>query len=422
MIVDKDASPAAKAGIQYATPQPTRFVARQPIFDAQRNVFGYELLFRSGWENCFRGEVNDAVRQVLDHCLTAGIESLTDHRTAFVNCNREALVSKLVTLLPPATTVLEILETVEPDAEVVEACRALRGMGYLLALDDFVPRPEMRPLIEIASFVKVDFRSSDAGMRRQIREMVRDSGAVLLAEKVEDQAEFDLARAEGYKYFQGYFFCRPVITADRIVPPNRLNYLLLLAELARTSLDLNKVIGIVKSETSICYRLLRLANSAPMGMRHEVTSVRSAMLLVGEDRFRRLVTVALSNALGQDHPPALTSLSLERARFCELVAPLIGESSPEQYLLGLLSLLDAMLQTPMKSLVDALPLRAEAKAALLGASNPAAVPLSLIRSFEQGDWGACAAAGPELGVGEDTLARLYMDSLRWATESLASSR
>src|ERR1700739_3044097 len=118
MVVDKDASPAAKAGTEYATPQPTRFVARQPIFDAQRNVFGNELLFRSGWENCFRGEVNDATRQMLDHCLTAGIESLADHRTAFVNCNREALVSRLAPLLPPATTVLEILETVEPDAEV----------------------------------------------------------------------------------------------------------------------------------------------------------------------------------------------------------------------------------------------------------------------------------------------------------------
>src|SRR3984885_224618 len=204
MIVEKDASPAVRAGIQYATPQPTRFVARQPIFDAQRNVFGYELLFRSGWENCFRGEVNDAVRQVLDHCLTAGIESLTDHRTAFVNCNREALVSKLVTLLPPATTVLEILETVEPDAEVVEACSALRGMGYLLALDDFTPRPEMRPLVEMASFVKVDLRVSDAVTRQQIHDMVRSTGAVLLAEKVETEEEFRTALEEGYKYFQGF--------------------------------------------------------------------------------------------------------------------------------------------------------------------------------------------------------------------------
>src|ERR1700733_5479639 len=204
MIVEKDASPAVRAGIQYATPQPTRFVARQPIFDARRNIFGYELLFRSGWENCFRGESEEATRQMLDNCLTMGIDALSDHRVAFINCTREALVHRLVTLLPPATTVLEILETVEPDAEVLEACRALRGMGYLLALDDFVPRPEMRPLIQIASFLKVDLRVSDAVTRQQIHDMVRSTGAVLLAEKVETEEEFRTALEEGYKYFQGF--------------------------------------------------------------------------------------------------------------------------------------------------------------------------------------------------------------------------
>jgi EAL and modified HD-GYP domain-containing signal transduction protein len=402
--------------------QPGRFLARQPILNTRREVIAYELLFRAGKENRFTGESDDATRQTLDHCLCIGIESLAKNQLAFVNCTREALVGRLVTLLPPRTTVLEILETIEPDAELIDACIDLRRMGYALALDDFLPRAEMQPLIHIASYIKVDFRLADATTRREIHRLVRTSHAALLAEKVEDEEEFDVARSEGYHYFQGYFFCRPKIVANCEIPPNRLNYLRLLAELSRTPLNLSEVMQIVRTEAPLCYRLLRLANSPLWGNRTDITSVSNAFMLVGEDRFRMLVTVAASCVLSQDHPTALISLSLERARFCELVAPLIGEDPKEQFMLGLLSLLDAMLETPMDAIVSSLPLREEAKAALLGTANRVAVPLCLIRSFELGSWTSCACAANDLKVSEDTLSALYTDSVNWAAESLASSR
>jgi EAL and modified HD-GYP domain-containing signal transduction protein len=361
--------PVGNAESEKRLPQPSRFLARQPILNARSEVVAYELLFRSGWENCFQGEPNAATMQTLDQFLYMGIESLTDNQLAFVNCTRESLVGRLVTVLPCRTTVLEILETIEPDAELLAACLELRRMGYQFALDDFVPRKEMRPLVEIASYIKVDFRISDASQRREIRRMIRGSKAALLAEKVEDQEEFAVARAEGYTHFQGYFFCRPKVFANREIPPNRINYLRLMAELARQPLDLAEVIRIVRLETSLCYRLLRLANSPLLGIRNDVTSVRDAFMLVGEDRFRALASVAASCVMGEGQPTALITLSVERARFCELLAPLIEENPTEQFLLGLLSLLDAMLQTPMESIAQALPLRAEAKAALLGSGQ-----------------------------------------------------
>jgi c-di-GMP phosphodiesterase len=223
MIADLQACYSAKDGIERLAPQPMRFLARQPILNVRRDVIGYELLFRSGWENCFRGEADDATQRMLDHCVTMGIESLTSNAFAFVNCTREALVTRRVTLLPPATTVVEILETVDPDDEVLQACRELRGLGYRLALDDFEPRPEIRPLVELASFVKVDFRVSDTCMRQEIRDLVRGTGAALLAEKIEEQEEFNAALAEGYEYFQGYFFCRPTMFANSAIPRNRIN-------------------------------------------------------------------------------------------------------------------------------------------------------------------------------------------------------
>ncbi len=422
LIEDTSASTMDQAS-EGPTLQPTKFVARQPILDVHRRVVGYELLFRSGWENAFRGESDEATRQMLDNCLWMDIDSLTSHTLAFINCTREVLVGKLVTLLPPATTVLEILETVEPDQELIAACVALKAMGYRLALDDFLPRAEMQPLVDIVTYIKVDFRLSDAAQRKQIHVLARGSGAILLAEKVEDQEEFDIAVREGYECFQGYFFCRPKIVADREIPPNRMNYLRLLVELTRNPLNIEQLTRIARSEPSLMYRLLRLANSPMVAARSDVTSFLGAFMLVGEDRFRKLVSVAASGMLGNDQPPAaLISLSLERARFCELLASLIGENSTEQFMLGMLSLVDAVMQVPMETVVKALPLRPGAKAALLGATNSASLPLSLIRSFENGAWGACAHEAQRMGVSEETLAGLYIESVQWANEVTASTR
>src|SRR5271163_5135958 len=179
-------------------PRRTRFLARQPILNVSQEVVAYELLFRSGWENAFSGEADDSTRQMLDNILVVGTPWLSSNTLAFVNCTREALVGHLVTLLPPPHTVLEVLETVTPDAEVIAACRKLKDMGYRLALDDFLSRDGMGPLIEMADYVKVDFRASDPEARRKIRSQLRGSQAALIAEKIEERGEFALAVHEGH--------------------------------------------------------------------------------------------------------------------------------------------------------------------------------------------------------------------------------
>jgi EAL and modified HD-GYP domain-containing signal transduction protein len=404
------------------SPQPTQFIARQPILNARREIVAYELLSRTGWENWFRGERGEATRKTLDQCVFMGIESLTHHQFAFINCTREILLSRWVTLLPPKTTVLEILETVAPDAELVETCVELRKMGYRLALDDLMPRPEMQPLIDIANYVKVDFQSQDKEKRREIHKMVRGTQAALLAEKLEDQEQFNAARAEGYEYFQGYFFGKPTVTANREIAPNRINYLRLLVALTRDPLNLREVTEIVKMEASLCYRLLRLANSPLWGRRSDVTSVMDAFMLVGEDRFRMLVSVAASCEMGENHMMALTTQSLERARFCELMAPMIGEKASEQFILGLFSLLEAMLCIPMATILQTLPLRRETKAALLGATNQVSIPLCMIKNFERGLWEPCVATARTLDISEEKLTGIYIEAVKWASEAVDSSR
>lgn len=391
-----------------------RFLARQPILNLDRRVIGYELLFRSGWENYFTGSTDSATIQMLDNCVMLGVDNLSQQTLAFINCTREALVDRMVTVLPPATTVLEILETVLPDEDVCLACRELRERGYRLALDDFRSDSPLKVLLPFASYVKVDFRLSNAAERAEIVAMATGTCTQLLAEKIENQDEFDLARLEGFTLFQGYFFCRPSILVERDLPANWSNYMRLIAELNREPMNMAEVAAIVESEASLCYRLLRLANSAAVPTRKEVTSAQGAMILVGEARFRTLATLALTATMGRGQPEVLIQLSLERARFCQRIAPLLGEDPNEQYLLGLMSLIGAMLRSPMERLLQSLPLRDRAKAVLLGAEGKTALPLRLIIALEGGDWTPCVEAAALHNLNETRISSIYLEAIIWA--------
>jgi EAL and modified HD-GYP domain-containing signal transduction protein len=399
----------------------TRFLARQPILDAEQNIIAYELLFRSGWENVYSGEDDDSTRQMLDNILVVGAQGLSSNTLAFVNCTRESLVGHLVTVLPPSHTVLEILETVEPDEEVISACRKLKNMGYRFALDDFFTRDGMRPLIELADFVKVDFRASDKQARRKIRQQLKGSRAALLAEKIEDQSEFKTALAEGYQYFQGYFFSRPTILARHEVPLNRLNTVKLLAAISSGELDRKEVERLVMADPTFCFRLLRLVNSPMYGIRNHVQSVQRALVIVGEREFRKLATVAIAGTLGDKQPHALILLSLQRARFCELLAPYLNEDPFEQYLMGLLSLLDAILQQPMNSIVDLLPLLPPVREALLGEENATGTGLRIVKSYETGAIDSSLASIKRLNLSPEFLNTLCIDATLWAEAALKAN-
>lgn len=399
----------------------TRFLARQPILDAGQNIVAYELLFRSGWDNIYSGEGDDSTRQMLDNILVVGAQGLSSNTLAFVNCTRESLVGQLVTVLPPAHTVLEILETVEPDEEVTSACRKLKKMGYRFALDDYFAREGMRPLIELADYVKIDFRASDEEARKGIRLQIDGSRAALLAEKIEDQSEFETALAEGFQYFQGYFFSRPTILARHEVPLNRLNTVRLLAAISKETLDPKEIERLVMADPPFCFRLLRMVNSPMYGIRNHIDSVQRALIIVGELEFRKLATVAIAGTIGGKRPHALVSLSLQRARFSELLAPHLNEDPFEQYLMGLLSLLDAILQHPMQSIVDLLPLRPPVRAALLGDENATGLGLRIVKSYETGAIDSSLESIKRLNLCPELLNTLCIDASRWAEAALNAS-
>ena len=348
-----------------------RYVARQPILDAAGEVHGYELLFRAGPVAAFSGDGDAATRAVLDNTLLFGLEKLAGGMPVFVNCTRESLLNGLVMVMPPGQTVLEILETLQPTEELLEACRTLKAEGYRLALDDFAWAPDWAPFVAIADYVKVDLSETTAEGRARLVHQVKSSGsaAVLVAERVETRADVEMAADEGFNLFQGYYFCKPVLLENRTIPANALVYLELLTALHEEPMDVKLVSNLVKRDASLTYRLLRMVNSPIYATRKEVTSIQGAVVMIGDEMFRRVATLAIASALKGDHPMELLRMAFLRGRFCELAAPLVGGDPTEQYLVGILSLFPAMLSVSMESIADALPLRSEVRRALLGDYN-----------------------------------------------------
>ena len=399
-----------------------RYVARQPILDLRGGVHGYELLFRAAPEAAFRGDGDLATRTMVDNTVMFGLEKLTGGLPAFVNCTREALTEDLVHVLPPGRTVLEILETLEPTPDLVDACRKLKSAGFRLALDDFIWHEKFAPLVELADYIKVDFSLTGAAERKLLLQRLRGLSVALLAEKVETQEEYKQACAEGFTLFQGYYFCRPTLLENRKVPANRLSQFEILQMMRSDSLDLRELTRVVKREASLTYRLLRLVNSPMCPMRQEVNSIEAALLAVGEDSFRRIATLAITSELNGDQPQEILRMTFVRARFCELAAERFGMDPTEQYLVGVVSLLPAMLRVPMQELTPALPLRNAIRLALEGAQNAERKLLAWVECHERADWDACDEVVRANRLNQDLLMSCYAEAMVWAESGLKATR
>jgi len=402
--------------------QSLRYVARQPILDASGRLHAYELLFRSGPDAVFRGDSELATRTMFDNTVVFGLESLTDGLPAFVNCTLEALTGTLVELLPPHLTVLEILETVEPTAQLLAACHRLKARGFRLALDDFVWEPRFVPLIELADYIKIDFLLSGPEVRRDLLHRLQGKPIQLLAEKVETQEQFQEARAEGFTLFQGYYFCRPTLLSQRSVPANSHEYFQLIAHIQKQPLDLNAICPMIKRDAALTYRLLRLVNSPIYPHHGEIRSIRSAILTVGEDAFRRLAILLATSNLASPSDSELLHMALVRARFCELAAVPCGLDATEQYLLGMFSLLPTMLRASLEDIAAKLPLRPAISNALRGEACPERTPLAWIEAYELADWLRCDALCAHHGVHPDALHQAAQQAIRWTQSILQSVR
>lgn len=397
-----------------------RFVARQPILDRAQHVFGYEILFRNGVEDYFNADPELAARSTLDSSLLFGITTLCDNRRAFVNCTREVLFKDLITLLPPTHAVAEILETVEPEDRVIAACKRLKAAGYLIALDDFAPNDPRLPLCQYADIIKIDVRATRPEERAAMIRRFGSSKCKMLAEKIETPQEFHQARDMGFTYFQGYFFCRPELVTGREVPASQLHYVRLLEMVSRPELNVLELEKMLKQEASICYRLLRYLNSPVFGMALEITSIRHAMAILGEREMRRWIRLVVTVGAAEQSCSELILMGLARARFCELLSDRV-QSSGDLFLMGLLSVMDAILEVSMEVLLQQVPVERETKTALLGQKSKLQPLYQLMMAHESGKWAESTVFAKQLNLSDEDVSTRWWEALQWAQEATSGA-
>jgi c-di-GMP-related signal transduction protein len=394
-----------------------RFIARQPIFDKQLHVYAYELLFRGGPQNYFQPYRNASSSVIADSVTLFDLQTLTGHARAFVNVDELALRLGAARLLPPDRIVVEILETVNPTEDIVAICRELRSLGYLLALDDFVDEPKMTPLIDMAHFLKVDFQLIDADARQRLAKKYVNGKLALLAEKVETEQELAEARRLGFSFFQGYFFCKPSMIETREIPGDKLLQLQLLNAVAATELDYPAIEQLMKREPSLLYRLLRYLNSPLLGLRSEIHNVRQALSLLGDQEFRRWVSIFAVVAMSSGKPPELVRTAITRGYFCEEFSKVVGlaEKKSSLFLMGLLSITDALLDKPIAEVLCSLPVPQEIKTALTGGDNRFRDVYKVLLALERAEWSQLSSHVKRLGCPEDFIADCYESTLQKAS-------
>ena len=396
-------------------------VTRQPIFDRFGRTYGYELLFRTDpLDSVPGGDPDRASLKVIDTAFfLPGLEPMTGGKRAFVNFTRDTLVEGYATVIPAEAIVVKLLENVPPDAEVLDACRTLRKAGHRIALDHVVLGSWFDELAEVADIVTVDFSLCTGRERRQVVRDIRPLGLKMLANKVETPEDSVQASEAGYDYFQGYFFSRPTVVAGKRVPVSKLNILQLLREIHRPETNVKQIEEILKREVALPLKLLTYINSAAFGFKRRIGSVAHALLILGEHGVRKWASVAALSDLGSDSPFELVVTSVVRARLCEILAEKVGLAprAEDAFLMGLFSMIDALLDRPLTEAVNTLPVADDVKATLLGEVTTLRPVYGLALAYERGQWARVSEMSAALSLDERAIQELYLDAVAWGNST-----
>jgi c-di-GMP-related signal transduction protein len=384
---------------------PRVFIARQPIFDLDLDVVGYELLFRGANQNvAVISDHDEATSTVVINTFTEfGLDAVVGDRRAWINVSRDFLLQGFAKALPRGRVVLELLEDQLIDDALIEALDDHRARGYQIALDDYVGEELLAPALEHVDIVKVDVLGRDpAAVEADLARLARHD-LKLVAEKVETREDHEYCLGLGFELFQGYFFCKPERMEAASVAPNRLSILQLVAALQDPRIEIAQLETLVSRDVALSYRLLRYINSAFFGLRREVDSIGRALMLLGIDNIKRWATLSIFAGV-DEKPRELIETALVRARFCELA----GDGNRDQlFTLGLFSVVDALLDAPMEDVLASMPFPDDMRAALIAGAGAKGELLATALSFERGDF------TPPL----DHLGAAYVEAMAWATNA-----
>jgi len=399
------------------------YLGRQPILNEKQATVAYELLFRSGTHNASNvtDDLMASANVIINTISQFGIEHVLGGHLGFLNVSHQLLMSDLLELLPPEHMVVEILETVEINESVTARCRELKAAGFRIALDDFVYNPSYDPLLEIIDIIKFDVMlSSREEIAQGLKAIRKHPHIKLLAEKVEKQEEFQHFLGTGFSMFQGYFFAKPTVMTAKKASPAQMTLLRLMGMIMKDEADL-QVEKVFKESPQLSIGVLRLVNSVGMGLRQKVGSIHKALMVLGQRQLLRWVQLLLYSQGSDSMSSPIFQLAAVRSRFMELVAQSLANElkqakglSDHAFMVGILSLVDVVLNMKMEDVLSELNLVEEITEALLQRKGFLGSLLTLSEKMEAGDFNGVSALAQELGLHADALNGAQLEAIRWA--------
>jgi c-di-GMP-related signal transduction protein len=394
------------------------FIARQPILDLKGELYGYEILYRdSSGSNKFGAIDGDMASSntIITAIFSVGIDKLTAGKKAFINFTRSLLNKEVATLLPNNIVVPEILENIDPDAEVIAACRALKKAGYTLALDDFLFNDGYEELVQIADIIKIDFLSTDYSYWKSIVKDHKRPGLRFLAEKIENREMYDQAVHLGYTLFQGYYFCKPVIISAKSIEPAKINQVELMRKMNDKEIDFSSISKIIERDISLSYELLKIVNSAAFYRQKRIESIKQALILLGEKELKKWIFLTTLRKVGNEQPAEIVTQSLVRARFFELFCSSCGMNSKksEAFMMGLVSMLDVLLGKKLEDILNDISVSDDIKEGLLNSNGPLYNMHNFVSYYEKGMWKEINTIFSPIELKKAALC--YTDAMKWVT-------
>ncbi|MCD6304182.1 MAG: HDOD domain-containing protein [Planctomycetes bacterium] len=394
------------------------FVARHPVFDSNKEVYGYELEFRRGFDAYY--EALESEKESVDLMAFVNFSELTDGKKGFVSFSRGLLLINFPVLFDHRAMIATIPGDMKVDEEILARCAELKQLGYTLAVNDFTEHLLGSPFLEYATYVGVDFATVSPEVRRELCERLAGWNVQAIARNLATYEEFDEAVRSGYKHFHGEFFSKPLARPNKKIAANKLTYLQLVKEVNAPSLSYDDIANLIERDVAMTYRLLRFMNSAWFGLRFEVRSVKHALVLLGPKEIRRWATMVAVRNTGDDKPEELLLRSLTRAKAAEQIAELANmpKEAPEMFLMGMFSVIDALTDKPMEEILEKLPLKDQIKQALVGGTGVYRNVYDTVVAYEQGDWDLFSTSAAALGIEEAGIPKIFRSSMKWAGEAL----
>lgn len=395
------------------------FMARQPIFQGNKDVYGYKLLYREAGQesySCTNGDLATS-NVIAGNFLSTALESRTGGKKAFITFTESFLKMDIATLFPPEYLVVEVMESSGELEGIIKACTRIKSLGYMVCVGDFVFKPGFSHLLDLADIVKVDFQAKSDQEKMSIIQNFKSENRKFLAEKVESHEDYKKAIEWGYNYFQGYFFSKPEVIPSRTIHPSKLNQSRLMSAVDNQAIDFAQIAEIIEMDPAFSYEILRIVNSSYFSRGAKTKTVKHALIRLGIADVKKWCYITALRKQNDKTYNEVIAMSMIRAKFLENFTGVMGitNKSAEYITVGILSSLDILIGSPMEAILQEMQLSEEITNILLGQNNETVLAQSyqLILECEQGNWQRVAMICRKLGIEIIKIAEIHNEAIKW---------